>query len=191
MKIGSSSSVFVDLHHECALLTGRSVAERLAELAAQLPTVSIAAIGGFPVIQSGNELTWCDGPATHERIERHLTAALGWSAVLTYTNKSGKSLAELGEMCRGKNHLWGLRWLNATLVFARQPLAAQLAFARDTRFYLSWTVEEAEVTGQVFAATASLKEWGRYLARREDKSFDQATRAAMREAHLVLEAFLP
>jgi hypothetical protein len=52
-------------------------------------------------------------------------------------------------------------------------------------------VEEKDITGQVWAATAGLKEWRKYLSYREDKSFDKATRAAMREAQRVLEAFLP
>ena len=186
METDLSNGYLIDLHYECSRLTGAKIAERQQELANCLPRVSLSAVGGFPFIRKDGCLTWCDAVATQERLRRNIAEALGVSAVLTFTNKNSKTLAQLNDICLSRKHLWGLHWITATLVFARHSLAVQMAFARDTRFYLSW-VEETQLTGQVFAVTGNLKEWYRYLSHRDDKSFDPATRLAMSEAHRVLE----
>jgi hypothetical protein len=180
----------IDLHDKCSCLRNSAPEKRVYELSSILPHVSVVAIGGFPIKLVDGALTWCGSPATAGDLKYRIVDALGLSAVLTYTNKSEMSLQELGYLCLGKKHLWGAHWINVTLAFARYSLAVQMAFACDRRFYLSWPIEK-EITGLVFTATGGLKEWGDYLAHRDDKSFDSATREAMTEAFSQLKELLP
>lgn len=189
MALRIDRMVLIDLHHRCSQVQGSSSMERVSELAKLLPFVSMSALGGFPFLLK-EDLQWVGGPATIERLQHHVLQALGTSAVLTYTNRGEKTLEELGELCTKRNHLWGLHWISATLVFARHPPAVELAFARDTRFRMSWPVEEVP-SHQVFAATGSLKDWMTYVAHQNDPSFDKATRCAMDRSYHILKLVLP
>jgi hypothetical protein len=186
----TESAYLIDLHHECEQLEADAVTERVSQLAARLPAVSLWAVGGFPFIRQNEGFVWCGAPVTIETLKHHVTLALGASAVLTYTNKNHKTLKGLGHICADRRHLWAYHWINATIVFARQTLAVEMAFARDTRFKMSWPVE-GQPTGQVWAATTGLKQWRDFISHRVDKDFDQATRAAMSDVGLLLRRLLP
>lgn len=185
-------SPFVDLHRECASLAGGTQAERVARLAAKLPAAALCALGGFPFEWDGPpaRFTWCGTDATGESVRRAVRRGLGLSGVLTYTNRRGRSLDELGEICAGRGETWAYHWITASVVLAGHPPGVHLAFARDGRLRLSWPLEEA-FTGKVFVASGGLHEWAKVTAKADDPSFDRPTRAALAEAWAALKAVLP
>lgn len=181
---------FVDLQYECSLLKGDTVPDRIEELAKAVPSVAICAIGGFPVV-ARNGLHWC-GVEVRD-VKAHVLEALGLSAVLTYANRKGHSLSALGQICVDRNEAWAYHWVTVTLVFAGHSPAVHLAFAHDTRFMLGWAVEK-EYTGRlwgVFTASAPIHAWLKFTSKKDDLSFDAATRKAMAEAHKLLKEILP
>jgi hypothetical protein len=178
--------MIIDLHYLCAQLKEKEVAARVQELINQIPGVHLTAVGGFPILTTGTNFRWCGEIVKFGTFRSHVSQALGLSAVLTYTNKSNKSLEELAQICRNRNHLWGYHWINATLVFAGFPSIVELSFNRDRRFYSSWPVGGEGV----FTLTAGLKEWHEYTNHADDNSFDAETRKAMREARKVLDDWL-
>ena len=182
----------VDLHDTClGIGYNESVVQaRLDKLVKLLPSVAITAVGGFPIKKKLDGLFyWCGNLVEDNTFPDNILDALGTAAVLTYTNPKNKTLEELGLLCAKLDHSWALHWVTVTLVFAGHPPAVELAFARDTRFRMSWTV--GSTSGKVFAATAGIKEWRDYLYHRSDQSFGEATRIAMHEAYLVLECITP
>lgn len=181
--------MFVDLHYECQRLRSNTTEERSNELANNISPASICAVGGFPIIRR-DTLTWCGRNVNAEVIRSSILEALGLSAVLTYTNKSNKSLRELGSICKQQNHLWGLHWVNVSILLSGFPPEVEMAFARDSRFRLSWTIKP-NVVGKVFVATAGIKEWIDYLGHKDDLSFDNATRVAMKSCHKILAEIMP
>ena len=115
------------------------------------------------------------------------------SAVLTYANKKKHSLDALGQICVNRNETWAYHWISATFVFAGHSPAVHLAFAHDTRFKLGWAVEK-EYTGRlwgVFTASGPLSAWLKFTSRKDDMSFDAATRKAMAESYDLLKGILP
>lgn len=186
---------YIDLHYELSrLIENKSVSRRLEELSENIPRVSICAVGGFPIrkaseiVQSTNTpvYLWMDKSVRY--IKTMIIRSLGVSGLLTFTNKSNLTMDELGQKCLELNHTWAFRWVNFTLAFAKFPLKVQLAFARDSRFYLGWT-EEPNNSQAVFTVTGSLKDWKSYISHRTDASFDSDTRRAMREASIILDEF--
>lgn len=184
---------FTDLHREVLRLGTSKIKDRVAELSAILPNVSLCAIGGFPVRQQDDRFYWCDTRLTVERLRENLMEALGLSAVMTYTNKNRRSLYDLGEICTGRDETWAYHWVTLTLVISGFSPQVQLSFARDTRFKLGWAVtkEFSPSTLEVFTATATLKDWLKYTAKHSDGSFDLPTRAAMLRANMLLKGLLP
>lgn len=178
--------MIVDLHYLCTQLKEREVPDRVQELAREIPGVHLTALGGFPILMTGDSFTWCGKPVKYDTFRFHVNQALGLSAVLTYTNKSNKSLEELAQICKDRNHLWGFHWINATLVFSGFLPIVELSFNRDRRFYSSWPVGAQGV----FTLTAGLKEWYEYTNHADDKSFDSETRRAMKQARQVLDDWL-
>jgi hypothetical protein len=184
---------FIDLHHEVAQLWSTTVAARIDELSKLLPSVSLCALGGFPFRGDKPSLKWGGLYVHADTLQSAIGEALGLSAVLTYTNRKNHSLEALGALCAERKETWAYHWMTATLVFARHSPAVHLAFARDSRFKLGWAVEK-EYTGKLFGvwtASASLKDWVRFTSKKDDPSFDMATRAAMSEAHELLTDILP
>ncbi len=180
----------VDLHGTCCTLTPNTTPKaRLEELAARLPSVGVTALGGFPFKETPDDrFTWNGHDVTEGWLQEQIQEALGLSAVLTYVNPRNLSLHDLGTICKDRGHTWGMHWITLSMVFARHNNKVQLAFARDTRFRLSWCVETAET--DVFVATAGLKEWIDYTSHRDDTSFDVHTRRAMSEAHGMLQELI-
>lgn len=181
----------IDLHLECSKLKSIKQSDRISELANNLPPVAIIAIGGFPIYlhQAYNELYWFNIPATNGNIRDVILKGLGLSGILTYTNKSNKSLLELGNICYEKNHCWAFHWINISFIFAKHHPNVELAFARDTVFYLSWPIQQ-QPTGEVFVATAGIKEWKDYIKHKDDMSFDEHTRNAMTRVYNILSEII-
>lgn len=180
---------FTDLHFECSRLKRTSVDERVMELCVNLPPTSLCAIGGFPIKKIGDGFSWCNNTISPNTISSTLKEALGFSAILTYTNKTNKTIEELGQLCLDKGHLWALHWLNISIVFSCHKPQVELSFARDKEFFLSWPVETSP-TGNIFVATAGIKEWLKYTAHYQDKSFDADTRVAMEQSLAIIKEIL-
>lgn len=183
-------SLFVDLHHVCSLIDAETIPARVLEIAARLPSAAICAVGGIPIREVDKTPHWCDKPISASLLSGYIRDALGLSAVLTYTNKKHLSLQDLGAICLSRNEKWSYHWFTLTLVLAGQPGEVQISFARDSRFRLGWTVEK-QYTGAVFTASASLHDWIKFTSKREDASFDSATRAALQACFNVLSGVLP
>lgn len=183
---------WVDLNFECNKLKSASTDDRIKELTNELPPTSLIAVGGFPLVKSylTKEFYWCNNLVTPDNFSFLIKEALGLSAVLTYVNRSNKSLSDLGDICANHKHYWGLHWINITIMFSKHNPKVELAFARDTRFHLSWPVQESP-TGELFTATAGLKEWLDYTNHRNDLSFDLSTRQAMNEAFAIIKELTP
>lgn len=178
----------VDLHDVCLNLISVATPQRLAELGGKLPCVGVTALGGFPfkkVPEIEGAYSWAGHKFIHkEQLAEHIMEALGVSGVLTYTNPRNRTLKEIGAYCHAHDHSWALHWVSLSLVFANHPRGVELAFARDTRFRMSWTVDSTE--GKVFVATAGIKEWLDYTKHKDDKDFDRSTRFAMQAASDVI-----
>lgn len=182
---------FVDLHHVCgSVVDSFVIPERVRQIANRLPNAAICGIGGIPVKLLDGVLHWCGKPITANVLCEHIVDALGLSAVLTYTNKRNRLLEQLGQLCAERNETWAYHCFTLTMVLANQPPEVQLAFARDGRFKLGWTVEK-HYTGNVFMASAGLHEWLKFTSKWNDNSFDEYTRAAMYACHNVLKDVLP
>lgn len=184
---------FVDLHAACAAQPAGSLEERLQGLMRTLPPCALAAVGGFPFTQgTDNTFSWLGSPATQERIQEALRAGLGTSAVLTYTNPKNRSLDDLGHLCVDMKHLWGFHWMTVSILFSGAPMEAELAFARDGRFQMSWpVVKNATMAPRIFVAHGTLKTWLKFCRKEGDLSFDEPTRKAMTAAGDIIDAILP
>lgn len=184
--------MFADLHFECNCLADGTLENRVLELSRRLPTASITALGGFPFEKHRDKVFIWNGQnfSSAQDVRKVILKALGQSAILTYTNPKHRFLDSLGEMCLEKKHLWGLHWINMSITLAGHAPEVELAFARDTRFMLSWPIR-SNPSGIVFTATAGLKEWLKYVEHRNDMSFDAATRKAMSDCHELLKEILP
>lgn len=181
---------FVDLHSLIGLVESLSIPERVQDLAAVLPQAAICAVGGIPVELVNQKLHWCGQRITASLLSKYITRTVGLSATLTYTNKRQRSLDFLGSLCIQRGETWAYHWFMVTMVLANQPPEVQIAFARDGRFRLGWTIEE-KYTGSVFMASASLHDWIKFTAKSSDPTFDKATRAAMLKCFNILRDILP
>lgn len=183
--------MFTDLYNECLKCVSNTIEGRTKELAKLLPPVSLTAFGGFPFEkQTNGTFIWCGHIiSTVIDIQSVVKRALGLSAILTYTNPKNRTLDELGSLCFEKKHFWALHWINLSITFAGHIPEVELAFARDTRFMLSWIVKSSP-SGQVFTATAGIKEWLDYTAHRDDMSFDTATRMAMHQSYDIIKGII-
>lgn len=164
-------------------------ADLRAELAA-LPEVAVVAVGGLPILLEDGQHRLLGIAATAESIAEQLKQGLGLGAVLTYGNPRDKSLAELGELCLQKQHLWTAHVLSLTVVFDRCPLSVRNAFAFDRRFHLSWVERELHDDPCTFTATGSLREWHRLSGYAEDESFRPEQRAWFAKAAALLAPLL-
>ncbi len=182
----------VDLHAECAALHPGTRDERVAELARRLPSVALCAMGGIPVRKTlADGFMWATSPFYRGMVASAIREALGFSAVLTYTNPKNRTLEDLGDLCASLSETWAYHWFTLSIVFAGHPQAVEMAFARDSRFKLSWPIEETP-TGRVFVAHGTLKDWLRFTKHHGDGSgFDVATCNAMLACHHLLDSVVP
>ena len=152
-------------------------------------TVSIVALGGFPIEGDSPHYSWCGSPCTVETLREHVLKGWGLSGVLTYMNPKGRSLESLGQMCQSKGHNWALKWLNVSLFFCDASPEVELAFARDTRFFLSWISGNA---GTPFVATGSFSSWMKFASTEniESGDFPPSVCEAMRKAKALVDLFV-
>lgn len=182
---------FLDFHNACgASYVSGTVQDRVRELTDVYFGVYVVAIGGFPVLLREDRLTWCGGEVSTARVRAEFLAGLGLSAAPTFMNKSGKSIVELGELCAQREHTWAYRWMTLSLLFVGYGLQAELAFARDCNFAMSWPVTKMP-TGDLFIASAHLSAWQWFTRHTGDVGFDSDARRAMRSAADVLAEILP
>lgn len=119
------------------------------------------------------------------RPDDDILTCLGESALLTRLNPKSKTRAELGALCLDLGHDWGGHWVTLTLTFFGYDPRVQQAWARDSRFRLSWS----ERTDEAWSATGSIKDWRRYTSFRADASFHAVVRSAMADALETLSTF--
>lgn len=134
--------------------------------------VAIVALGGFPIEGEPGAPSWCGSPCTVESLQLQVLKGWGLSGVLTYMNPKDKSLESLGRMCQSKGHNWALKWLNLSLVFCSPSPEVEMAFARDTRFFLSWVSGPSMCGGMPFVATGSLSSWMKFASTENVESGD-------------------
>ena len=197
MFITIKMNTFTDLTYALTRLCSDSVEDRVKEFANKHTGVSIVAICGLPILNKSEvlcdgheELYWAGKKLDVSTVKTHFTEALGLSGMLTYMNKSNLSLEDLGELCNERNHDWGFEWMSISVLFSGYGLPVEMAFSRDTRFYMSWPVQN-QPTGQLFVASGSIRSWKRYLWHKDNKDFDKSTRKAMNDTHEVISKILP
>lgn len=144
----------------------------------------VVAVGGFPIVEG----QWCGAPVSVERVRAEIRRGLGLSAVLTHRNKSGLSLGRLAEVCVSRGHLWAYRWITLSVLFAGYGVDAELAFSRDTRFFMSWPVSGP--LGSLFVANGSLKDWVRFTERHESPDWSVSARKAMSDSGKLIGKLL-
>ncbi len=160
-----------------------------AELHA-LPDLAIVAVGGLPIERHDEGYALFGRPIDAARLRHELVRGIGLGAVLTYRNPKGRSLADLGELCLQRRHLWTAHVLSLTVVFGRAPLAVRNAFAFDRRFHLSWVQAEVADDPCTFTATGALREWARVIAYADDPSFSETPRQWFRKLGALLQPLL-
>lgn len=195
------SAKFLDLHACCeALGSSELVHDRIVEFAERHPGTWITAVGGFPLHRTESQILahdwhWAGSRGSAVEVESAIRSmirdALAQSAVLTYMNRSRLDTDRLADICLDRGHDWALRWIPVSLTFVAVPLAVELAFLRDARFLTSWPVTNNTSAPRLFTATASIKDWLKFVSHAEDKDFDRDTRAAMLQAKLCLDRIVP
>lgn len=180
-----------NLNRELRKLKGETVEERLAEAAEKLPDVGIVGLNGIPFISEPP--MYFGRLATIPVIRRQLLFGLGMGGALTYMNNT-LSYVQLGEKCLELGHDWAFRSMTVTVCFAGCPTFVELSFARDRRFHLSWC-EPARKTDfnlpRVFTATASIKDWKKYLKNRNSEDFLNTQRLWLKKTHELLSPLVP
>lgn len=161
-----------------------------AELDA-LPPVSIVAVGGLPVRKMDGAYRLFDAPLNEARLHAALREGLGLGAVLTYRNKSDKSLEELAQVCIERDHLWTTHVLTLTLAFDGCPLSVRNAYAFDGRFHLSWVEAEIDAGPCTFTATGSVRQWSRMMSYTNNPSFRTEQRVWFGKVGTLLAPLFP
>lgn len=182
---------FMDVHLACAQLKAKKVSERVNEFTETHRGCWIAAFGGVPIRLIDGVPFWGNREVDTATLRDHVMSGLGLSATLTYMNKANHWIGTLGRICANRDHDWGMHWMSASLIFSDVPLHVELAFARDKRFFLSWPVTKTIGERRVFMASASLKDWAKFVSNAKDPDFDEPTRIAMGLAQMRLAAILP
>ncbi len=179
---------FIDLNKEIFELQQSDIAASCAELKNKTPRVAICSIAGFPIEKVDESFRWPNNDISINSFD-HIRKALGFSAVLTYMNKSKKSLDDLGKVCEEKKHFWAFNWIYLGF-YINSGLAAELSLTRDSQFFCSWTVQPHPGQSAPFVANGSISSWRKFVANRDDRSFDDETRGVMLEIHTLLKTLL-
>lgn len=156
-----------------------------------LPPVSIVAVGGLPVRKVDGSYRLFGAPIDEARLRAGLREGLGLGAVLTYRNRSDKSLDELAQLCIERDHFWTGHVLTLTLAFDGVPIGVRNAFAFDGRFHLSWVEAEIAESPCTFTATGSVREWSRVIGYGNDASFRAEARAWFDKVGRLLAPLFP
>ena len=146
------------------------------KLVSKLPTVSLYAIGGFP-ITIRNEIPYLIGKyISRESIVLEINKALGLSGMMTYSNKSNFSLDEMGKKCKELKHFWGYNFITMSFLFHNVDPRVELSFLRNNTFYESWIVGTET---KLFGMTGTIKDFKKFISNKDDLSFDLPTREIM------------
>lgn len=181
--------MFVDVQYQISLLKSTTKADRANELCNNVPGCNIVMVGGFPIIEDNDgEFLWCGSRVSKEIIRAEIANGLGASGMLTHMNPNNKSLEGLGSICKKYNHTWAYNWMTLSILFCGYGLEADLAYSRDSRFFMSWT---EGVVGLAFMATASLKDWLRFSSKRHSPDFPASVRHAMSDSGKLLGQICP
>jgi hypothetical protein len=154
--------------------------------------VGLVALNGIPFV--GSPPTYFGTEVTPELLQEQIRLGLGFGGVLTYMNRGGHTLGQLAEMSLDNDHDWAMRNITATLCFANAPTFVEMSFARDRRFHLSWVEPRAKTDWnkhRVFTATASLKDWRKYIYNRDSTDFLKTQRTWLHDAHKVVTLLAP
>lgn len=176
--------IFLDLADALSTCTERDVASRAQEFIEDYNGIYLIAVGGFPLTEHRREFFWCGSPLSVERLASEIKRGLGLSGMLTYMNKNRLSLEGLGDICQERQHDWAHHWMSLSILFSGFSPSVELAFARDTRFKLSWPVmPEGKGMAKLFVANGSLHSWTRFSANHTSKDFDEMTRKVLSATH--------
>lgn len=181
-----------DLAAKIWALPGASPRERMAEAIQVLPPVGLVALNGIPFI--GDPPTYFGVQIRPEIIREQLRFGLGFGGVLTYMNPGQHTLNELAEISLEHGHDWAMKSITLTLCFAGCPTFVELSFARDRRFHLSWVEPKGPEDwskARVFTATATAKDWKKYVGNRASQDFLRTQREWLAMAHEVLKSLMP
>ncbi len=147
-----------------------------------LPTVTLVAVGGFPITKGIHGYNWCGYKnISLGTIRDEIIKGLGVSGMLTYMNKSRMSNQQMGAMLLDINHTWANHWMTLTFLFNSSE-KVELSFLRHNKFYESWLIEQSWMVhrkDKAFAMSGSVKDFSKYVANRNDNSFDIKTRQVM------------
>lgn len=185
--------MFVDLYASCRLLnSGHTVSQRVDDFVQRHGVVvAVCAIGGFAVEGGPGHWYWLSQPLYADRVRSEIVRGLGVSGLLTYMNRSDLTLEQLGQLCVERDHDWAYQWMTLSVLISGFESEVEWSFARDTRFHLSWPLSQKRHRRAPFVATASLKNWKKFVAHAEDKNFDAPTRSVMGLAKGLLDELLP
>jgi hypothetical protein len=139
----------------------------------------MCSFGGVPLIRTDSSFEWAGAPATQDFFESLVIDGLGTSAVLTYDNKSNKSIKELGSMCQIYGHRWAYKWMTAGFLFVDQDHLLEMSMLRDCNFYQSWRVRDEGISR--YCMNGTLAAWRKFTSNYGDASFDKKTNLAMGE----------
>ena len=183
---------FYDLEARIRGLAQTSSRERMVEAAKALPAVGLVALNGIPFI--GDPPTYFGTPITPQTLQTQVRLGLGFGGVLTYMNSSALTLDELAVLSLKHDHDWAMRNISVTLCFANTPTFVEMSFARDGRFHLSWVEPKGAEDWslpRIFTASASLKDWKKYVANRNSPDFLPTQRSWLDKAHAALYVVCP
>jgi len=188
--------IFFDLHQAVSSVQNTLMIERCKLFNETFEKMTaIVAVGGFPIKKnSSGSFTWCGSECTVELLKINILEAWGLSGVLTFMNPTHKSLLDLGKICQEKNHNWALKWINVSIFFNGHERDVELAFARDTRFFLSWpsgSTRNYDNINLPFVATGSLSDWAKFCSNENitGKDFIKPVVAAMEDAKALVDLF--
>lgn len=153
------------------------------ELASKLPSISISAIGGFPISEDNGEFYWLNNKLSEDFLKYSITESLGQSGILTFANKSNLSNYELGKKCLSLGHNWGFNWITISILFVGYNEDVEKSLLRNNTFYQSWI---ANNNIPIYVMNGSLKDFKKFISNKDDKSFDINTRKAMSDIDNML-----
>jgi hypothetical protein len=181
--------MFKDLHYECSNLKEQTVEDRALELSIAVPGSHIVAIGGFPVLKGGNTFIWSGAEITAGTLKDDIQMGLGLSGLMTHMNKSNLYIRDLGGKCAEWGHTWAYHWMTLSILMCGYGKDTELAFCRDSNFFLSWPV--GTDIGDCFVVNGSLKKLIKFSSKHTSEDFPPEVRAGMKDVADILAKVLP